>query len=413
MRSRTIILVLCCVIYILGMFHRSSPGVLASELMHAFDFSAAGFGLVGGSTMLGLGLLQLPSGVLSDAWGCRRVIFWLTLLAGLGSLGFGLAHNFNAVLASRFLVGLGIAISVPVFALLAETFPVESYGRALSIVTASGGLGTILAAPPLLLLASLWGWRGAVIFFSVLTLLTAVLFKMHSGQDHSSPRPAASKAQVQTMLAGIAEVFRTPAFWPLCVWQLCIMGCFFMLVSLWWIPYLTDAGGCTPMQASTILLIGSVFVILMQPVLAWLSDVCLRARKTPLTMCTMLSFAAALAMVFFTGRMNYITLLLHALLLTMAMLASPLLLTMVKESFPPRLAGTALGCVNMLYPLWTAILQTLFGLILQAREVDSHPESAYAAASLIVVVNIGAGLVASFFMRETWGRAAPDTPIQS
>jgi MFS family permease len=53
--------------------------------------------------------MQIPTGVLSDTLGPRRILFWGGLVAGVGAILFGLAPSFELAFVGRTLVGLGVS----------------------------------------------------------------------------------------------------------------------------------------------------------------------------------------------------------------------------------------------------------------------------------------------------------------
>lgn len=54
--------------------------------------------------------MQIPSGVIADTLGTRTSIISGNLIAGIGSILFGMATGFEMALAGRFLVGLGVSV---------------------------------------------------------------------------------------------------------------------------------------------------------------------------------------------------------------------------------------------------------------------------------------------------------------
>ena len=172
-RTALIVLILCCGGYILSMFHRACPAIIALDLGRDLGLDNTGLGLMSGATLLAYGLMQLPSGLLADRLGGRRSLALLLALGGLCAMGFASSHSAAAAVSFRFLEGIGLAITIPAMVILAGCYPPQSFGRAYSIFLSSGGIGTILAARPLAELNALWGWRLSIIGFSLLTLALA------------------------------------------------------------------------------------------------------------------------------------------------------------------------------------------------------------------------------------------------
>ena len=114
-------------------------------------------------------------------------------------------------------------------------------------------------------------------------------------------------------------------------------------------------------------------------------------------------------MVLFTGEMTFPILIVQTVFLIFGItLTSPLVFTMVKESFPLNLAGTATGCMTMFYPIWAAILQIVFGRVYAWALIDNSPAQAMGIASWIIAANCVAAVIACFFMKETFVGKQPE-----
>jgi sugar phosphate permease len=183
-----------------------------------------------------------------------------------------------------------------------------------------------------------------------------------------------------------------------------VMGTAFMLLTLWWVPYLVDAAELSRLQASAVLFDCSLVLLIAAPSMAWLSDTVFRSRRRPMLVCSVLIVLVALPWLFFPGSMSFGMHAAQAVAFGFLAAAAALLnLTMVKETFPPRLLGTVTGCVNMIYPVWTAVLQILFGLLLSSGlDAGKDAAAAYGLAFTLVAVSLAAGCACAFFMKETY-----------
>ena len=155
-------------------FVRAEYGVSYTEIGFAF----AAFNVV--STVL-----QTPVGFLVDWLGAR-----ILLIAGLaiGASAFtvaGLVDSFWVMVAMFALAGVGNTVYHPAdYALLSHHVPSDRIGQAFSVHTFAGMLGSAVAPASLLLMQSLWGWRGAFVGAGILGLaVAAVLLAMHENPD--------------------------------------------------------------------------------------------------------------------------------------------------------------------------------------------------------------------------------------
>ena len=78
-------------LYLLGFFQRVAPAVLTQELMSEFGLAATSLGQLSALYFYSYVALQIPVGILVDAWGPRRLLSLGALGAGMGSLLFAAA----------------------------------------------------------------------------------------------------------------------------------------------------------------------------------------------------------------------------------------------------------------------------------------------------------------------------------
>lgn len=156
-------------------FVRADYGVSYTEL----GFALAAFNIVTAA-------LQTPAGFLVDRFGAR-----ILLIAGLlfGAVAFaiaGMIDSFWVLVAMFGVAGIGNAIYHPAdYAWLSHAVSPARIGKAYSIHTFAGMLGSAAAPASLLLMQSYWGWRGAFIGASLLGLGVAALLAFTPGETAS------------------------------------------------------------------------------------------------------------------------------------------------------------------------------------------------------------------------------------
>ncbi len=398
-RTAIIILMLCCGAYILSMFHRACPAILAVSLEQELGLDNSALALMSGATLLSYALMQLPSGILADRLGGRLSLSVFLALAAACSAGFALSGSAGSAIAFRMLEGFGLAITIPAMVILAGCFPPESFGRAYAIFLSSGGIGTILAARPLAELNGLCGWRFSILGFSVLTLaLAAAVWFLVKERPRAPKKDIARKG---SMFKDIAVILRTPVFWPIALWGFGIMGTYFAMFTLWWGPYLQKGCGLDQSAASTVLTAGALMALLSQPVAGWLSDSVLRSRRLPLILGAAIGFSVCLCMALARGFNGLTATLLIIFFVAGTATFSSVSFAIIRESFPLRLIGTVGGLVNILPPLWGVATQKIYGAILDAG--GSSPE-AFRTAAWILVANTGLALACALMLKETYGQ---------
>ena len=61
-------------LFLIGFFHRAAPGVIARDLMQAFEATGTTIGLLAATYFYSYAALMVPAGLLLDAFGVRRVL---------------------------------------------------------------------------------------------------------------------------------------------------------------------------------------------------------------------------------------------------------------------------------------------------------------------------------------------------
>ena len=358
--------------YIMVFFHRVAPGVVAADLMQAFHTSGAALGSLAATYFYIYTALQIPSGVLADTLGPRISVTLGGLVAGGGSVLFGLAPDFATASWGRFLVGLGVSvIFVGLMKSNALWFPDRQYGRISGLTLLVGNLGSILAAGPLALLLAEVSWRQVFVGAGVVSVLLALLtligvrnrpedagFPSLREQEGLSPHPPRD----QHWLRDLREVLTNRAVWPGFWVNFGLTGCFFAFAGLWAIPLMRDLFGLDRAAASlyaTVTLLG--FAIGAYKV-GWISDR-LGRRRPVIVAGTLLFCLAWLGMILLPWGPGWSGLLIFALLgLTAG--GNVVVYAAAKEVLPARVAGMSVALVNTGLFLGAAILQPAFGWVL-------------------------------------------------
>ena len=398
-KTRYIFLILiCCIVYVMSYFYRASPTILSLDLMRDFSLNAANLGVFSSATMLAYGIMQLPSGMLADIFGARNTLFALTLSAAIGTIWFAHTHSLETVFASRFTVGLGLAVTVPIAALLARWSPAASFARVISSVYATGGVGGILAAPPLTFLSNAYGWRATMLGFGIFSLaLAALVFAFIKDSPGDNLNRSRSKPDMRGLFSGLANIARTRSFWYVCLWFMFTVGANFCMATLWWGPYFMQGCGMSKISASYVLTWSSLGIVVGGPLLGYMSDVVIGRRKPLLLACSVLSILALFCLAVF-GRDLHIAIVCIATAIFCACTGASgaLAFTLAKETFSPLLTGTAIGLMNMTFPIWSAVLQFMYGNFYTWHTgLYNNPEKAHSMALVLLGVNC---LVGMFFL---------------
>jgi sugar phosphate permease len=403
---------ICAVIflaYFVVYFHRVCPAVIARDMQADFGAGRWLLGLLGAAYFYAYGLMQIPTGLLTDSWGPRRTVALSFLVAAVGAVLMGLAPNLGLAVAGRVLVGVGVStVFVANYKLLAEWFDTRQYVIVGALFQTVGGLGALSAEVPLAWLSEGLGWRWTLVAVGVLTLITAGLVWLVVRDRPQSlgwpalrvPAPLPADEHIG-LAAGMARVIKKPGAWLLGAWVFCGTGVTFALVALWGGPYLMDVHHLSKPAAGGVLSMFAVGLIVGSPVVGWAAN--RFGRKPILVVCSLILIAALAILLIFSTRLPVAALYVVFFLICMGGASiGPVQATMSKEMFPVAMAGTAVGMINLFPFLGAGVWQVVMGAVL----IENPSGVGHVPASYhnLLLVGLGASLVAlaaAVFLPET------------
>ncbi|MDP3537661.1 MAG: MFS transporter [Azonexus sp.] len=363
-RRRWLILGVVAVSYVLSFFQRFAPAGIAQDLASSFQTSAASLGVLAATYFYVYTVMQIPTGILADTLGPRRILALGAIVGGLGSFLFGLAPTLDLALVGRTLIGLGVSVTfIAMLKLVAVWFEEDRFATMVGICMLIGNLGSVLAGAPLSALAQASGWRGVFIGAGALSLVLGTLcwliVRDSPEASAGTPRPKFDRTVV---ISGLVSVIRNRDTWPAALVNTGMSGSFFTFAGLWATPYLMQVHGMARAVAATHLslwfggfAVGCFFIGTLsdrlgrrRPVLISVSHV-YGAIWLVLLSCVTMPLAVSYALFALLG-------------LTTA--GFSLSWACSKEVNPPLLSGMSTSVANMGGFLAAALLQPLVGWVM-------------------------------------------------
>lgn len=419
LRYRWIIFWIVAVAYLGAFFHRIAPAVVALDLQESFGASAGLIGLLASAYFYSYAAIQFPAGLLSDSLGPRKTVSLFMVVAGLGSILFGIAPTLELSLLGRILVGLGVGVVfTSTMKLLAVWFRLHEFSRMNGIFIAMGGVGALSAAAPLAWITEWIGWRASFgIIGGATVLLAAVVWLLVrdspkemgwpsvSELDNLGPVKAPTTSRI-SLRDGVRLVLTNKYFWPLAVWSFCSVGAAMAFGGLWAGPYLRHVYGMSRAEAGSVLNMLAVGIILGGPLAGYLSEKVFRSRKKPLMVGSAL-FVAHMAVVdLFPSELPVWGMYLMILIFPVFSIAPAVVsVTSVKELFPIGMTGTAIGTVNLFPFAGAAVMQLGMGWALDWHGPSAsggYPVDAYSLVLRFLLIAAAVSLACTFFMKETF-----------
>jgi MFS family permease len=407
--------------FVVGFFHRLAPAVMTGELMRDFNISAAALGNLSGFYFYSYWLMQIPTGVLADSWGPRRLLTFGALGSAAGTVLFALSLDLTWACLGRLLIGGCVAVAyVASLKLAANWLPARYFAMISGLGLLAGILGAVTAGVPLRLLVDAFGWRPVMMATAAFTgLLAAAMwvlvrddpgergYRSHAVTGAEPAPPAGGKG-----FAGVAQVLRYANTWLLFFIPAGQVGAVLTFCGLWGVPFLTTHYDLPTTRAASLTSLLMIAWAAASPLFGWLAD--RWGRRKPLMIVGLLLTGAGWAILFFTpGLPGW---LLVALMAAIGVCSASFIAcwSLAKESVPPHLAGTVSGVINMGIMLGVTVLQPAIGWVLDRQwegatleGVRIYSLEAYQTGFGLMLVWILLSFVLLFFARETYGRPMP------
>lgn len=154
------VLVLLCSLTTLTYLDRICISIVGVRIKTEFSLSNEQFGWVLASFALAYALFEIPSGVLGDHIGPRKVFIRIVLWWSLFTALTGFATGLVSLMVVRFLFGMGESGTYPnCLITISHWFPKNETGRSLTWVGIGSQIGSAIAPLIIIPLAVSYGWR--------------------------------------------------------------------------------------------------------------------------------------------------------------------------------------------------------------------------------------------------------------
>ncbi len=409
-RRATLALAIVVATYALSFFQRFAPAGIAADLVAAFNTSASSLGALAATYFYVYTIMQVPTGILVDTLGPRRILLIGGLVGGAGSLMFALASGLELALVGRTLIGLGVSVTfIAMLKIIAVSFDERRFATLVGLAMLIGNLGSVLAGAPLSWLAQVASWRHIFVALAAISLLLGVacwvlLREQPTAAGQTDTKPSFDRSLI---VSGLVSVLKNRDNWPTVCVNFGICGSFFAFAGLWATPFLTQAHGLSRAAAANHVSLYFVGFALGCVFMGALSD--RLGKRKPVLIVT--SHLYLLIWLILLWDMALPLLASYALFTLMGLVTAGFTLTWscAKEVNAPQLSGISTSVTNMAGFLAGAILQPLVGWVMDQRwqgGLTSTGARLFTAddyhAGLVLLTAVAAfGALASWWIRET------------
>jgi sugar phosphate permease len=354
-----ILLATICITYFVENFLRSTASALTPILIEELAISHGKMGLLISAFFFVYGVMQVPSGVLSDALGAKKTIIGFTALTVLGVSLFWFSKNYNLLAVAQLLIGVGCSVFyINAVKLVSIWFPADKKATAIGVLSAASGLGNFVAYMGFPLAVERFGdWRILYLGMSLLLVLTWIMnfFVLKDKQDIVFAGPhSEGKSIIKNLLETITDRRLLPFIAGYTLAS-------FSWVFLNWLPqFLIDVKGFDYISAGEIASAGSIAGIPGCIVIAAISD---RLKKRKLPIIIFSSIYTVLLFIFLWLPASFPKIIFLGMGFTLTFMVSfwVLFFSMIPETLPTEKAGVGLGLVNGLGTIGFSFVAPLYG----------------------------------------------------
>jgi len=384
--------------YFLDYVLRAAPAVMIPELSKAFGVSTVGLVSIIGTYYYTYSVCSLVAGIALDKFGAKYSVFTGALILGIGSLLFIVA-NYYAGVTGRLLQGAGCAFAFPGCVYLAtKGFSPRSLATAIGFTQCIGMLGgsagQFVVGP---LLANGMDQKTFWIVGGIVTILVAVGLLMVIPKNESKHETELPQAPT-SFLSPYKIVFSNPQSWlcgiisgllfaPTTIFAMTWGVAFFQkdrsfdfhaatiacaMVPMGWVfgcpllGYLTDKIG----KRKPVLIGGAILMIISLAQLLFLPDLCPAYVST-----FMLGVASGAAMIPYS---------------------------IIKESNPDHVKGSATGAINFITFGVTTLVSPLFSHLFGKTLAGATDKPAhFQSAGLFWIAGIAIAVLVALLLKET------------
>jgi len=398
-------------VYFLAVLNRTTLGVAGLTAERRFHITPAQLSVF---VLLQIGvyaIMQIPSGLLADRYGPRRMLFAAALVMGLAQLAFAEIDSYPVALLARAFLGGGDSMTfIAVLRLIAARFPVRRYPMFVGLTSTIGQVGNLVATLPLTLLLRDVGWASTFAVAGALSLAVGVAVWLLL--DDRSARPARTRGAAQVRRGAASIRGRIEQAWSapgtrLGFWVHCSAAVPTTLLVLWGHPYLVKGAGFSDAAASSVLLMAVVFTACGS--LAVGSIMVRRPQlRAPMALgqCVATFLAWALLLGVFSGRPPQALVIAVFAISALGGPASLIAFSLTRDFSPHRTLGTASGLVNTAGFTGVIIASLSIGAILDIVG-GSAPGDYRRAFTVLVVVEAVVTLKIALWTRRMHAISAP------
>jgi len=230
-------------------------GLVIGEDLH---LTKAQIGMFPAALFLGQAIISIPSGIVTDKIGSRKMILFITLLLGTTFFVISVTQSFILLLIFIVFAGFAYGASHPTTNRgIVYWFPQQMRGTAMGLKQMGVTLGSASAALILLPIASNYGWQTATLFASVSLLVVGIFIYFVYKEPENNQLEQDNQTKEKINLAQIFQLFKHKILVLITISAMLLSGTQ-MILNTFIILFAYEKIGLTLIVAGTLLIIAEL-----------------------------------------------------------------------------------------------------------------------------------------------------------
>lgn len=237
------VLLILSVLSIITFLDRNAISLAGHRITEELGLTEYQFGWILSAFTISYGLFEIPTGLLGDRFGAKKILARVVIWWSAFTVLTGLSGGFASLFLIRFLFGAGEAGAYPNTAIaIRQWFPVIERGRAQAVIWMASRLGGALTPFLVIPLQIQFGWRVSFYVLGVLGLIWVIVWLVWYKNREEEPAAQVVLDHIVVHKPSWNVWVKSGNFWLLMLMYYCYASGVFFFIS--WLPkYLQNGRG--------------------------------------------------------------------------------------------------------------------------------------------------------------------------
>ncbi|MBF4694534.1 MFS transporter [Fusibacter ferrireducens] len=366
-KSRYMILTLLFLGWCVGNLNRFSINYAILEIGKDFDLSASTQGFIMSSFFLGYALMQIPGGWLADRYGPKKVLISSILVWSIFASLSGVAWSASVLILFRFLLGLSLGAFYPTaLKTIAQVFPRNEQGKAISILLVSGVIIAVVSSIFFAWIIGIMGWQVLFHMIAALGVVIAVFYLMILKLPERTQNKIDDHFINEPQSLAFRQILKVPFVWSMCVVGFCVSLITWGINS--WVPtYLVQVRHLSLMTAGKWQMMPAVLGLLAMLASGIIAD---KLKTNTVKQLAMVMSILTAFSVFMMYRVSSLTLFFIFEGITIACVTAIFVIinSLIMKQFSSEVTGSVVGLVNFGSQAGSFTAPFIIGIIVDANK---------------------------------------------